>query len=208
MEAIPTPPPVQNNPVSTSPGLFGTRIPSTIAFIVGILLFLLPFSEIKCNNSVLANKTGLGFALGSNWKTVSTGLGNDSNEVTKKTSKEKEGYAQYLAIAALAFGVIGLLLSSSNAKGGGSGGVVTGVLSAGALIGVMIEVKRWFSAGLAKENTTKAADGTTDNLGLDQLGNAMSGFSVSFTPWFYIAVIAFLLAAIFSYLGKKSTRKL
>lgn len=207
MQTIPTPPPPNTSysaPAST--GLFGSKIPTTVAFVVGILLFLLPFSEIKCNNTVFADKTGLGFVIGSDWKSANNGLGGDDStkEVTSKTNSEKEGYAQYLAIAALALAVLGLLFSFGGSKGGGTSGIITGVLSAGALIGVMIEVKRWFNAGLAKEAADKAKDGT-DTLGMGKLGESMSnGFQINFTPWFYIAIIAFLAAAIFSYMRKRS----
>ncbi len=183
-------------------------IPSSVAFAVGILLFLLPFSEIKCNQTVFANKSGLGFALGSDWKTESN-LGGDetSKDVTTKTNSEKEGNAQYFAIAALGLGVLGLLLSFANAKAGGSAGIITGGLSAGALIGVMIEVKKWFNAGLAKEAADKAKEGT-DTLGLDKLGNTISSaFQLNFTPWFYVAIIAFLAAAVFSYLRMSAMGK-
>lgn len=36
-----------STPVSAAPGMFGTKMPSSIAFAVGILLFLLPFAAIK-----------------------------------------------------------------------------------------------------------------------------------------------------------------
>lgn len=207
MDTMQTPPPPnfnQTTPVATAPGLFGSKIPSTVAFAVGILLFLLPFSEIKCNNTSFAEKSGLSFVLGSDWKSASS-LGGDetTKDVTKKTNSEKEGNAQYFAIAALGLALLGLLLSFGN---NGIGGMITGVLSAGALIGVMIEVKKWFNAGLAKEAADKAKDGT-DTLGMGKLGETMTnGFQLSFTPWFYIAIIAFLAAAFFCYMRMKAKR--
>lgn len=200
METIPTPPPPpitnQPAPVAAAPGLFGTGIPSTVAFAAGILLFLLPFTEIKCNQTVFANKSGLGFVLGSEWKTVSNLGGNETSKtLTNKTNSEKEGNSQYFAIAALALGVLGLLLSFSNARDGGIGGVITGVLSAAALIGMMIDLKRWFNDGLAKDATSQSQNNT------DNFGNAFNDIkpTLNFTPWFYIAIIAFLIAAFFSY---------
>lgn len=213
MDTIQTPPPPpsinQTAPVAAASGMFGTKIPSTVAFAVGILLFLLPFSEIKCNNTVFANKSGLGFVLGSDWKSANNGLGGDntSKDVTSKTNSEKEGNAQYFAIAALGLAILGLLFSFGNAKSGGSAGLITGILSAGALIGVMIEVKRWFNAGLAKEAADKAKDGT-DTLGMGKLGETMgNAFQLNFTPWFYVAIIAVLVAAFFSYKRKSAMRK-
>lgn len=205
-QTTPPPPINQTAPVAAASGMFGTKIPSTVAFAVGILLFLLPFTEIKCNNTVFANKTGLGFVLGSDWKSANNGLGGDetTTDVTKKTNSEKEGNAQYFAIAALGLAVLGLLFSFGNAKSGGSAGLITGILSAGALIGVMVEVKKWFNAGLAKEAADKAKDGT-DTLGMGKLGETMgNAFQLNFTPWFYVAIVAFLVAAFFSYKRKSA----
>ena len=203
METIQTPPPPPNQtfPVSAAPGMFGTRIPSSVAFLVGILLFLLPFSEIKCNQTVFANKSGLGFALGNDWKTVNNLGSKETTEgMTTKTNKEKEGNTQYFAIAALGLAVLGLLLSFSNAKSGGMAGVVTGVLSAGSLIGMMMELKKWFNGNVAKDAIDQSQN-NADNLGLDKLGNTFNNIkpTLDFTPWFYVAMVAFLAAAFFSY---------
>ena len=150
---------------------------------------------------MFANKSGLGFALGSDWKTVNN-LGNKETTegVTTKTNKEKEGNTQYFAIAALGLGLLGLLLSFSNAKSGGMTGVVTGILSAGALIGMMIELKRWFNDSMAKDAMNQTQN-NTDNFGLDKLGNTLNDIkpTLDFTPWFYVAMVAFLFAAFFSY---------
>ena len=76
----PTPPPYTPPPPTyvsaATPGMFGTKIPSSVAFVVAILLFLLPFSEIRCGGSALMNNTGIGFALGKDWK-ISGGYGKD-----------------------------------------------------------------------------------------------------------------------------------
>jgi hypothetical protein len=80
------------------------------------------------------------------------------------------------------------------------GGVVTGVLSAGAMIGMMIELKKWFNDSLAKDAINQTQN-NTDNFGLDKLGNTLNDIkpTLNFTPWFYVAIIAFLAAAFFSY---------
>lgn len=141
------------------------------------------------------DKTGIGFVLAQDWKTTNNTFGNETNDATKKTNSEKEGNAQYFAIAALALAVLGLLFSFGNARSGGSAGMVTGVLSAGSLVGLMIEVTRWFNAGLAKEAAEKANTGN-DTLGFNKIGDTLgSSMQLSFTFWFYIALIAFLAAA-------------
>jgi hypothetical protein len=116
-----------------SPGVFGTKIPSSVAFAVGILLFLLPFAEIKCNDATLMQNSGLGIAMGSEWKMSEKnmfgamgGAGNTSPIADKKKDPN------FYAIAALALGLIGLILSLLNARSAAGSAMVSGVLSAAA----------------------------------------------------------------------------
>ena len=183
-------------PAPSPPGMFGTKIPSSVAFVVAILLFLLPFSEIKCGGSALMNNTGVGFALGKEWK-VAGGYGKDMlKEMDTKTGGKKQGNAQYFIIGALIVGVLGLLFSLASEKTGPKMGIIAGVLGAGILVAFMFDLKKWFNDGLAKQAAEKSKEGT-DSLGLDKMGDM--SFSIAFTPWFYIAVIAFLAAAFFCY---------
>jgi hypothetical protein len=196
--------------VASSPGMFGGRIPSSVAFAVGILLFLLPFAEIKCGSSVLANKTGLDFAMGKEWEAAG---GNDmfgqenATEKTLNATKEESDNTQYFAIAALALGVLGLLLSFANAGTGGTGGLVTGMLSAAALIGLMLDLKKNFNESMRNQAMDKGEQGS-DMFGLNQLGDTMNSMkpTLDFTAWFYVALIAFLVAAFFCFLRSRSNR--
>jgi len=192
-------PTVQTTYVSApaAPGMFGTRIPSSVAFVLGILLFLLPFSEIKCTGTTLTNKSGLDFALGNDWKPASSYGKEFLGKMTTKMTGKKEGKSQIFAIAALALGILGLIVSFVATKNGLSIGVVTGVLAAGALIGLMFEVKKWFKDLLAEQAAEKVKEGA-DTLGLDKVGDSMNA-GIAFTSWFYIAIIAFLAAAFFCY---------
>jgi len=187
-------------PVPASPGLFGTKIPSSAAFIVAILVFLLPFSEIKCGGSSLMNKSGLGFAIGKEWK-FAGGYGKDiMKDMDTKTGGKKEGNAQLFIIAALALGVLGLGTTLADAKTGGRIGLVAAVLGAGLLVAFMLDLKKWFNDGLAKQAAEKSSDGA-GSMGLDKIGDTMNSMkpTLAFTPWFYIAVVAFLAAAFFCY---------
>jgi hypothetical protein len=193
------------SPILTPPassGIFGTKIPSTVAFAAGVLLFLLPFSEIKCGSTTLANKSGLDITLGNEWKSVGTGMfnKNDFQQKSLSASKEQKGQTQNFAIAALGLGILGLLLSFGNARAGGVAGVV-GLLSAGALIGLMFDLKKNFNDSIANQAIDKTREGADDS-GLDKIGSSLDNIkpTLNFTPWFYIAVIAFLVAAFFCYM--------
>jgi hypothetical protein len=195
--------------VATPPGMFGGRIPSSVAFAVGVLLFFLPFAEIKCGNSTIANQTGLGFAMGKEWKTAGSD-GMFGNELTKSSNsldKGEKGNTQIFAVAALALGVLGLLLSFANAKTGGAAGIFTGLLSAGALVGLMFDMKKNFNASMTNQATEKAEQGS-DMFGMNQLGDTMNNMKpvLDFSPWFYVAVVAFLAAAFFCFLRLRSNR--
>jgi hypothetical protein len=190
--------------------MFGTKVPSSVAFVVAILVFLLPFTEIRCGGTKLMHKSGLDFAMGNQWKTVAGALPGDSNDVTTKTmsaGKEQAGYTQYFIIGALALAVIGLLLALGNSKGASAGGILVGVLAAGSLIAFMLDLKKNFENSLREQAINKATEGA-DDAGLEGIGNTMNDIkpTLAFTPWFYIAVLAFLAAAIFCYMKMKSYR--
>lgn len=168
------------------------KLPSTIAFAVGILLFFMPFVDIQCNNMSLQKVSGAELATG--FKVKSPGTGNSlfdgldkmgGETKTTVSSKDKKDPNVY-ALAALALGALGLLLSISNAKLGGIGGVLTGALSAASLIGLLIDIRRQLKADIGMDNQTDI------------------NIAVEFTPWFYLAVISFIAAAYFSYKRMKT----
>lgn len=198
-------------PLPASPGLFGSKIPSSVAFVVAILLFFMPFIDIKCNNMSLQQVSGFQLATGFKMKNSSSDNSylNDiksdkvDNEITKATTKTDKKEPNLYAMIALGLGVLGLGLSFTNAKASLGAAMVTGVASAGALIGMMLDLKK-----KAKVEMPDVSDKTPDNdVGntIDKIGDKMSdltdkmNISIDFTPWFYIAVIAFLAAAFFCY---------
>lgn len=205
----PTPqPPAQPTTIVTPPppppGMFGTKVPSSVTFLVGILLFLLPFAEIKCGGSVIAKNTGLGIAMGKEWQSVSSksmfGMNDNDNKTTDNDAKKKQDPNMY-AIVALGLGVLGLLLSFTNAKTAIGSAILTGVLSAGALIGLMLDLQKKVKTDMGG-NAGNNNDGNM--FGLDKLNDVK--MTIDFTPWFYIAVIAFLAAAFFSYLRMRTAK--
>lgn len=195
-------------PPPAAPGMFGTRIPSSVAFAVGILLFLLPISEVRCGGTKLATKSGLDYAMAKDWKPATGGLlnKNDMKEKTMSSDKQQTGNTQYFAIGALTLGLLGFLLSMGSNKTAG-GGIVTGLLAAGSSIGLMLDEKNNFAQSLKSQAMDKAQEGA-DGFGLDKLGNTMNDMkpTLAFTPWFYVAVVAFVAAALFCYLRMRSSK--
>ena len=189
---LPSPPP-------PSRGVFGTNIPASVAFAIGILLFLLPFAELKCTLSsdnginlqsiskaeASLSNTGLGFAMGNKWKMNIPEMGKwlqrkQEEKFEKNINNQKPNT---YAIVALVFAIIGLCFSFVKTKISASVNIATGLLSAAALVGLMLDIKK-----------------NTNNLLSEMEKSGNQFLTLSFTPWFYIAVIALLAAAIFSYI--------
>jgi len=184
-------------PVSsfTSPaGLFGTKIPSSMAFLLAVLLFLLPFAEIRCNGAAVANNTGLGIAIGAEWKEVVSKsiFGNDFRDnPSANGSKVQKQDPNIFAIAALALGVIGVLIAFLAPKGGGRLNLFVGALAAVSLIAMLIDLR----SKAKSDNSIKSSD-LNFNVGVS--------VTVDGTGWFYLAIILFILGGVFSYLLGKS----
>ncbi len=200
-------------PASAAPGIFGTKIPATVAFAVATLLFLMPFVDIKCNGTSLQTISGLQLATGFKMKNNSSGNSflNDiktdkvDEGITKATTKTDDKDPNLYAMIALGLGVLGLLLSFTNAKATIGGAMVTGIAAAGAMVGMMLDVKKKVKLDMPDSG----GNGSEIGKGIDDFGKSMSdkmNITVDFTPWFYIAVIAFLAAAYFCYKRMSATK--
>jgi len=186
-------------PASTAlPGIFGTKIPSSVAFGIGILLFFMPFIDIKCNTMILQKVSGVQLATGFEIK----GPGSDNSLVgglesmnhgdnsTIKTGEKNE--ANIYALVSLIMGAVGLILSLLTGKSATIAGFITGVVAAVALVVTLIDVKNKVKLDLPDKIGKKMAEGVI--------------ISVDFTPWFYIAVIAFSAGAWFCYKRMESAK--
>src|SRR4051794_18621107 len=96
---------------------------TSFTFLAGVLLFLLPFVEIKCNNEVLASNTGVGLAFGTDYKTTqqTKSLNNPfgfDNRTDVSITEKQEGRQFISALIAMALGIVAVLFSFfSNGKG-------------------------------------------------------------------------------------------
>jgi hypothetical protein len=205
---------VSTNP-APSPGVLGTKIPSTVVFTIGILLFFMPFAELKCNNSdaktdlggfnlnlggqTAITNSGFGLAIGKEWKMEMQGLGGMLNGNSNNMNKQPKQDPNYYAIAALVLGIIGLAFSVAKMSGGSWIGMLAGVLSAAALIGLRFDLdKKVKDPSQVVQKNENSSDWFS---GLDAVK-----FELSYTSWYYIAVLAMLGAAVLSYMRIKNSR--
>lgn len=184
-EPVPTPLP----PTPPAPGILATKIPATTSFVIALLVFLMPFLDIRCKEMSLKKINGVELATG--YKIDSPGRSNslfdglDNKEDGQFSEKGKSESNSY-ALAALLIGLAGLGLSLLNAKTAMSAAMASGALAAASLIGLMIDIKRQVSSQQAEQSKDVV-------------------ISVDFTVWFYLALLGFLAAAWFSYRRLKQT---
>lgn len=197
-----------------SSGVFVTKIPSAVAFAIGVLLFFMPFVDIKCNNMKLQDVTGFELATGFQMKNGNTNNNSilndlkseDENAITKTSTKTDKKDPNLYAMVALGLGIIGLILAFVKTKAGTGLGMVTAILTAAAMIGLMIDIKKQVKLDMPGSSRTNSGD---DFLGLNKLGQEVGdkmNISVDFTPWFYVSIIAFLAAAFFCYKRMQTTK--
>jgi hypothetical protein len=179
------------NPGSSHDHFFRRRHTSTISFAVGILLFLLPFAELKCVSVTLADNTGIGIALGQKWRSLDMGKGTGmfdkvNSAVSDRKKESFESSPNVFALVALAAAVFGLAFSLSYHKMRHVAGICAGALAAVMLLAVMIQLKILVSSA----TRTKGIDAPYD------LGGILK---IQFTAWYYLSLFSFAAAAFFSY---------
>ena len=171
-------------------GIFDSGIPASVAFIIGALLFLLPFIEIKCNAQPVDDISGAELATGYRVKATksdNTLVGKLENSTMLDSGSEqlsiKGNDVNLFALTALLAAVLGFIAMFIKSKTASKMGLLFGIIAAGGLIGLWIQITRQ-----VKEETGSTAM------------EAGSIVSVTFTPWFYLSLMAFLLAAFSCYL--------
>lgn len=180
---------------------FRRRYTSTAAFAVGILLFFLPFAELRCNDSVLASNTGIGLATGKEWKTY--GLPGYGDMLKENENPAKDGkftsikdWPNILTLISLLAAVAGLIISLTNSKLRAVVSMSAGILAAVLLIGMMIQMNYELKDSMAGKK------------GEPDYGAAISMFvKMNYTIWYYMAVVAFVIAAFFGFKHHKIEEK-
>lgn len=173
--------------LTTTPRKFGLN---SVSFLVGTLLFLLPFVEIRCNDQPLASNTGIGLAFGTDYKTTSQMKSLDNpfgNKSEKAITERQKGEMYPSALIALILGIIGVIVSFLN-PGPNKAAVFIGALAAICLIVLMVQIQM--------DIKSKPFSKTEGNLG-DNLK-----ITAAFTAWYYLSLLSFIAAVFFSYRKK------
>jgi len=187
--------PVVTSTKTSSPGIFGTNIPASVAFLVAIVLFLLPFAEIKCGGVTIANQTGVGFVTNQEWKSFDKPR--RYLESAKPAKEDEFGNSQLILIVVLVLALIGFLVSVTNTNG--MIAVMLGLLSACGLIYFLFDLKSNFDASVHKDAIDQAMQSSRE------LGNTFNSSkpTLSFAPAFWISLLALLAAVFFSWQRRK-----
>src|SRR5438105_13350165 len=103
---------------SPSSEIYRKRYITTLAYTVGVLLFLLPFVEVKCNGKPYVENSGVGLALGTDYKTtVQINDGdkekNNSLTVSSLSYTREKGKLYVSALISILLGLSGIVLSLS-----------------------------------------------------------------------------------------------
>jgi hypothetical protein len=172
-------------PPETSLGRYAT----SATLLVSILLFLLPFTEIRCNDKPFASNTGLGLALGKDYKvnddvnSLTTHFNDDSS--SRVSSENENGRLYVAALAALLLGIAGFVYSLVMERSTITS-IITSLLAACALIILMVQIKQ-------DVNEKSISPGQVEGF------NRSVKIVAVFTIWYYLALLSFLLAAFISY---------
>ena len=160
---------------------------SSIAFAAGVLLFLLPFVEVRCQDELIAKNTGLGLAVGSDFELA--GKMDDMQDQFRDDKDQdggvskKSGKVYPFALAALLLGIGGLVLSFMNIRSGKINTII-GALAALSLMALMIHLN----------SEVKNKEGSVD----DEFSRSLR-VTTHYTLAYYISLLSFLAASFFSF---------
>ena len=169
-------------------GLFGSPFLSSGAFLVGILLFFMPFLEIKCNTVSVVKITGVNLATGYDIK----GPGNDNTmfgrmeSFTGSSETGKREPYEY-ALVALSFGIAGFLLSLLKGKVGSFSAIIFGIFGFCTMIVMMIDIQR------DVKNQGNSVFDTDYPLKIE----------AEFSIWYFLVMFLFAVGAVLGFLRTK-----
>lgn len=166
---------------------FRMRYTSTVTLALGILLFFLPFVQVKCGPSVLAENSGMGIALGRPWKLGSLGsafsmMDKEKNPLSRERAlKDKPNVFALLALAAV---LAGLAVSLFRFSHRAVTVMSTSIFALLMLLALLIQYRMQLNKALSGDGDAAAAG---------------AFIKIGFTIWYYITLLFLAAAAFFSY---------
>lgn len=183
----------QSTPVIYATGnagnFFRKKYNTTIAFSIGLLLFLLPFVQLNCGTVTMAENTGLGLATGSSWKI--TGFGSSDKILKELSASEREkikAEPNWFLLLAMVFAVVGIIVSVSRWSMRPLAAMSAGILAVLMLLAAIVHLSILVRSQIPASNKDDSLDMNFSGL-----------IKVKFTIWYYISLAAFIAAAFFSY---------
>ncbi|MFT3704262.1 MAG: hypothetical protein QM802_17980 [Agriterribacter sp.] len=162
---------------------------SLVSFCIAVLLFLLPYAEVKCGSAIIKN-SGLGIATGSPW----TMSDDNQNEILNKVNDVKPGkeLLQYnpniFALAVLAAGLFGVIIYFTNVNWRSMAAMCAGIIGALMFIAMMVQLRIQIGGLIGRiENVQKGISTVAET-------------EIRFTTWYYFSLIAFIGSAFFNYM--------
>jgi lysylphosphatidylglycerol synthetase-like protein (DUF2156 family) len=166
---------------------------SSISFLVALLLFFLPFVEIKCNATSLYKAKGIELVTGFTVKDDRDKNSEDNLSVGDNRNERQE--PNNFAIAAFVLGILGLILSFVNFRSRPLVNTVIAVLAAVCLLALLIQIQ----SDVGKWSTTGKTSRDDDLL--HDMARSIR-ITAQFTAWYYLSLVSFIAAAFFSYRRK------
>jgi hypothetical protein len=172
---------------------FRKKYISSWFFGAGLLVFLLPFAQVKCSSTTLAENSGIGIALGRQWKVAMVGSSDELLNKINQASKEKgkdplKNEPNIFAIIALAAGFTGLVFSFLLVRNRSLVSMSAGILAALMLIALLIQYKLVMQSALSEKG-----DKGNEDLNFGGI------ITIQFTIWYFISLISFATAAFIGY---------
>src|SRR5690348_3959315 len=130
------------SPIPYRPGIWATKTPTIVAFSCCLLIFFLPFIEIRSAGGYKQKLDGISLATGFTINLPSQNSDSSSERISSPqvnvTLLSDKKDPDIYTLVALGLGIMGLFLSIVNARPDGIGGILAGTLSAAALMGLWL----------------------------------------------------------------------
>ena len=172
-------------------GFFNRRFADSVAYLLGLLLFFLPFVELKSKAIEIGDMKIEGFYMKSRGIDLATGTsasataGDTTLNINKGLSSDREIFALLAAL----FGLAALIISFLTFRKRPLVSAVAGLLAAISMTALYFDL----------ENTMRETkQGSADILsGL--------GVTMGFTLWFYLSLLCFLIGTLLSFMQNNRT---